>query len=341
MKTTAIALTKFGEASSVFAEISVDLPTLRPSQVLVEAEAFGLNYAEVMARRGLYGDTPPLPAILGYESVGRVVEVGSGVDPVLVGKRVIAFCRFGGYAKHVITESTAIAEIGDYDSGKALALATQYVTAFYMVERTANVQKDEIVLVHAAAGGVGTALIQLCKQKGAIVIAKVSSRDKEKAAKDLGADFTVNYKEFDYENKIVELLDGRKVDVAFNPVGGITVKKDLRSLGSGGRLVLFGGSDLGKAKFGIFSKLNFVRKMGFFTPIVFMMRSKSVCGVNMLRIADDKPLVLQDCLNAVVSKAKRNEISPQVGRVYDWNELRLAHDDMESGKTTGKLVIKC
>ncbi len=339
-QTTALALVKYGEANLAFAEKQITLPALDSKQVLVEVEAFGLNYAEVMARRGLYGEAPPLPAVLGYEVVGKIIEVGAEVNPGLLGKRVLAFCRFGGYAKHVITESHAIAEIGNYDTGKALALATQYVTAHYMVERVANVQAGERVLIHAAAGGVGTALIQLCKRKGAIVYAKVSSTSKEKIVMDLGADVAVNYKTADYEQTLAQRLGDERLDVSFNPVAGATTKKDARLLGSGSRLVLFGGSELGKAKYGIFSKLNFVRKMGLVVPIGLMMRSKSICGVNMLKIADFKPLVLQSCLNEMVQLALNGEIQPQVGKEYSFTELALAHHEMEQGTTTGKLVIK-
>ncbi len=339
MKTKAIALVRHGEATTAFQEIEINLPELSSTQILVEVEAFGLNYAEVMARRGLYGDAPPFPAVLGYEAVGNIVQVGSTLDNSLVGKRVLAFCRFGGYAKHVIVEDFAIAELGDYETGKALALATQYVTAFYMVDRVANVQKGERVLVHAAAGGVGTALIQLCKLRGATVFAKVSSDSKAKLVKEQGADFAVVYTDGDYEQVISNQLNGKKLDVSFNPVAGSTTKKDARLLGSGSRLVLFGGSELGKAKFGIFSKLNFVRKMGLVIPIGLMMKSKSVLGVNMLRIADDKPEVLQSCLNQVVAMAVEGTINPQVGKEYPASELALAHQEMEAGKTVGKLVI--
>ena len=340
MKTKAIALVRHGEATTAFQEIEIILPELSSNQLMVEVDAFGLNYAEVMARRGLYGDAPAFPAVLGYEVVGKIAQVGSSMDSSLIGKRVLAFCRFGGYAKHVIVEAFAVAELGDYETGKALALATQYVTAYYMVERAANVQKGERVLVHAAAGGVGTALIQLCKRKGAIVFAKVSSESKAKLVKDQGADFAVVYTDSDYEETISTQLAGRKLDVSFNPVAGSTTKKDGRLLGSGSRLVLFGGSELGKAKFGIFSKLNFVRKMGIVIPIGLMMKSKSVLGVNMLRIADDKPEVLQNCLLEVVKMAKNGELNPEVGGVYNSSQLAEAHADLEGGKTTGKLVVE-
>jgi len=340
MKTKAIALVRHGEATNAFQEIEINLPEITSNQVLVAVDAFGLNYAEVMARKGLYGDAPPFPAVLGYEVVGTIIETGSNLDISLIGKRILAFCRFGGYAKHVIVEEFAFVELGDYETGKALALATQYVTAYYMVERVANVQRGERVLIHAAAGGVGTALIQLCKRKGAIVFGKVSSNSKAEQIKQQGADEAIVYTTSDYEETISRQLNGKYLDVSFNPVAGSTTKKDARLLGSGSRLVLFGGSELGNARFGIFSKLNFVRKMGLVIPIGLMMKSKSVLGVNMLRIADDKPEVLKTCLQEVVKMAMEGAIYPQVGGIYSAQDLARAHADLESGKTIGKLVIE-
>lgn len=339
MQTEGIHLVKYGEAAKAFERRAFHLPELGDNQLLVEVDSFGLNYADVMARRGLYAEAPPLPAVLGYEVVGTVKKAGKLADQNLVGKRVLAFCRFGGYAKHVITEEHAVAELNGYPSGKALALATQYVTAHYMVDRVSNIRRGEIVLIHAAAGGVGTALIQLCKMRGAKVIAKVSSKSKMNLVMKQGADFAVNYREKDYEQSVREFLKDERVDVSFNPVAGSTVKKDLRLIGSGGRLVLFGASEMGKAPYGIFSKLNFVRKMGFFTPIVYMMRSKSICGVNMLKIADNKPKVLQSCLNEMVEMAQHGEINPEVGNEFPFEKIAEAHQQLEEGKTIGKIVI--
>lgn len=339
-QTEAFHLVKKGNPESAFELRSTTLPELNSKQVLIEVQAFGLNYADVMARLGLYREAPPLPCVIGYEVVGLITEVGSEVDSSLLGKRVVGFCRFGGYAKHVITEEYAVSVIDEMDAGTALSLATQFVTAFYMVHRSANVQAGERVLIHAAAGGVGTALIQLCKMKGAYVVAKVSSKEKETLVRNLGADAVINYKEGDYSEKIAALLGKDRLDVSFNPVAGSTFKKDWGLLGTGGRLVLFGGSELSNGKWGLLSTLNFVRKMGFVVPIGLMMRSKSIIGINMLKIADFKPQVLTQCLNEVVKMVKLGQIQPVVGGVYKQSEFTKAHRLLEEGKTIGKLIIE-
>ena len=340
MKTEAIFLVRKGDAEQAFERRNTELRSLKDQEVRIESEAFGLNYADVMARRGLYREAPPMPCVIGYELVGKVVEVGPSVDPELLGQRVVAFCRFGGYGKHVITWDYAVVPIGDMKAEEAMVLCTQAVTAYYMAEYLTPVHAGEKVLIHAAAGGVGTVLIQLAKRKGAEVFAKIGDESKASLVRELGADHVINYRKSDYADQVSDLLKGDRLDISFNPVAGSTYKSDLKLLGSGGRLVLFGGSELGRAKWGIFSTLNFARKMGMLIPIGLMMRSKNILGVNMLKIADNRPMVLQKCLMDVIELYRQGVIKPQVGGVYAVEDIAKAHDAMESGRTTGKLTVK-
>lgn len=339
MQTQAFQLVKNGEASQAFALNTVQLPALESDDIHIKVSAFGLNYADVMARNGLYKEAPPLPCVLGYEVVGEIVAVGKDVDASEVGKRVVAFCRFGGYAQDVITKSYAYAPIGDLDTGKALCLATQYVTAYYMCNYVNTARKGERALIHAAAGGVGTALLQLLKLQGVETYAKTSSRKKEAYLKAQGADHIIYYTEGDYAELVEKELNGERLDITYNPVAGSTFKKDFALLGSGGRLILFGGSERSGKKWGILSTLNFVRKMGIVIPIGLMMRSKNILGVNMLKVADNKPHVIQHCLTELVSLLKDDKIDPQVGGSYTSSQLAEAHAELESGRTIGKLIV--
>lgn len=332
-------LTRHGKAESAF-ELR-DLPVKVPGsgEVLIEVEAFGLNYADVMARHDLYKEAPPLPAVLGYEVVGFIRQVGEGVNPDLIGKRVVAFTRFGGYARHAVTVASGVSEIGDMPAEEALALSTQFVTAYYMTEYLSPVHAGEKVLIHAAAGGVGTALIQLCKWKNAFVYAKIGSDSKAQLVRALGADVVVNYNESDYRQQVQSHLKQSSLDITFNPVGGSTFKKDMQLLGAGGKLIIFGGSERSGKKWGIFSTLNFVRKMGIVIPVFLMMKSKSILGVNMLKIADEKPEVLAECLQKVVALTKEGVLKPQVGAKFTSDALADAHALLESGRSTGKISV--
>ena len=339
MRSQAYFLHKTGDADKAFDLREFELNDPQAQEVVVEVEAFGLNYADVMARRGLYREAPPFPCVVGYEVVGKVVQCGPEANQDVLDKRVIAFCRFGGYAKHVITNDYAIVEVGDEPAEELMALCTQAVTAYYMAEYLTPVRAIDTVLVHAAAGGVGTILVQLAKLKNATVIAKVGRTEKEQLVRDLGADYVVNYNKSDYAEQIKNLLKGDRIDVSFNPVAGATYKKDMELLGSGGRMILFGASELGGGKWGIFSKLNFLRRMGMLIPVGLMMRSKNVLGVNMLKIADNKPQVLEECLKEVVKLYGDGKLKPQIGGKFKHEDLSKAHAALEEGKTTGKLSI--
>lgn len=334
-----IQLVKYGRAEGAFSFVNAEIQAPLEDEVQIEVERFGLNYADVMARNGLYREAPPLPCVLGYEVVGEIVAVGKNSSPEMIGKRVVAFTRFGGYSQRVNTNYFGVAEIGDYDGNKALCLATQYVTAYYMSHVAIQIQKGDNVLIHAAAGGVGTALIQLLRKKEVNIIAKIGSDEKAPYLTSLGVENIVNYNKGDYEKQVSQLLNGKKLDVSFNPAAGASFKKDWRLLGPAGKLLLFGGSERAGKKWGILSDLNFVRKMGIIIPFTLMGTSKSLIGVNMLRIADHKPNVMKNCLEEVVKQAKEGTLNPIVGEVYPAKNIAEAHAFLGSGKSTGKVTL--
>jgi NADPH:quinone reductase-like Zn-dependent oxidoreductase len=339
MKTQAVVLKGKGKSKEAFEIREVELATIKSDEILIKNEAFGLNYADVMARNGLYKDAPPMPCVIGYESVGIVEEIGSEVDQSILGKRVLAFCRFGAYGRHVITKSNAAFEIGALPSQEVLALCTQAVTAYYMTDILSPIRKGDKVLVHAAAGGVGTILIQLAKRKGAIVIAKVGNAKKFDLVKELGADHVINYRAKDYFTELRNILKGDTIDISYNAVGGATFKKDWKLLGAGGRLFIFGGAALSGGKFGLLSALNFLRKMGLIIPAGLMMSSRSILGVNMLKIADHQPLLMNEALRETIQLYKNQKIKVCVGGVFPVSEIDKAHDLLESGNSTGKISI--
>ena len=337
MKTTGIFLIKNGKSDTAFKKKEYTLPPLKEEEVLIEAEGFGLNYAEVMARNGLYQDCPELPCILGYEAVGTVVE--SKNNKALIGKRVLAFCRFGAYSKHVITKENAIIEINDINCADALALCTQGVTAYYMAHYISPIKKEDRVLIHAAAGGVGSILIQLVKINGGIVYAKVGGSEKEAIAEKLGADYVINYKKNEYTNELTKLLKNKKLDVVYNPVGGSTFKKDFNLLDSGGRIYLYGASELMRNGWKVFNLFRFLKKMGVLLPVKLISSSKSILGINMLRIADNKPKVMQECLVKLMELYDEKLIKPEIEKSFKSSKIVDAHNLLESGKSKGKIVL--
>lgn len=336
----AVVLTRFGNSKESF-QIQ-NKPDVFPGsqQVRIKTEGFGLNFADVMARRGLYRDAPLLPCVLGYDVAGVVDQVGPDVNQDLIGKRVLALTRFGGYAEYALTDYRACVPIpNEMSLTVACALATQYATAYFAAYERANLLIGECVLIHAAAGGVGTALIQLAKAKNCQIVALTGSDDKIPYLQELGVDLVVNYKKSDYVNEIRKWKPGIQFDVVFNSVAGSTFKKDMKMLGVNGRMILYGLAERSGKKFGFFSTLRVVFSMGRIIPVFLMMKTKMVSGVNMLVLADHKPLVLQRCLQQVIELYHQGVLSPKGETPFQVEQIAEAHDLLESGRSKGKIVV--
>ena len=332
----AIYLIKNGNSDIAFEKREIKPIKPADDEIAIKVEAFGLNFADVLSRLGLYKACPPLPTIIGYEVVGKVAEVGSKVLNLSAGDRVIAFTRFGGYTQYAVTKAVAAVKISDnYPTGKALALSTQYTTAYYAAYVAANVREGEKVLIHAAAGGVGTALVQLCKLKNCKIYGTAGSEKKLNYIKEQGVDIAINYRQHDFSTQINENLD-----IVFDSIGGATFKKGYNLLGSGGRTVIYGAATQVDAN-NFFSKLKFALSFGIYHPVGFIMSSRAMIGVNMLHIADDKPEILQYCMQNLVSLAEEGKINPHIAKIYSVNELAQAHADLENRQTMGKIVVKC
>jgi NADPH:quinone reductase-like Zn-dependent oxidoreductase len=330
----AIYLVKNGKPEVAFEKRAIKLAQPQKGEVSIEVEAFGLNFADVVARLGMYRECPPLPTVVGYEVVGRVIKITEGVDHVKEGDRVVAFTIFGGYATHVNTDARAVVKISeDYDTGKALALAVQYCTAYYASHVATNIFEGDKVLVQAAAGGVGTALVQLCKLKGCKVYGTAGSAEKIEYLKNLGVDHPIKYREKEFDAEIKE-----KLDVVFDSIGGKTFKKGLKLLDFGGRMVSFGAASQLEAN-NFFQKVKFGLSFGFYHPVVFIMNSRTLAGVNMLKIGKHKPEILQYCMQNVVKLAEEGKINPHVGGMYSIDQLNEAHIALETRATIGKVGV--
>lgn len=338
----AIVLQKHGTPGKAFSLEEREVPEPRPHEILIRSAASGINFADIMARKGLYRDAPPLPCILGYEVAGTVAATGSDVEGFKEGQRVLAFTRFGGYAGYAISlpEATiALPESIDFTS--ATALATQYCTAWYAAHEATNIRLGDRVLVEAASGGVGTALVQMAKQAGCIVYGTTGSEHKLEYLSSLGVDVPVHFSSVhEYKNNLQEALKGERLDVVFNSTGGRYFKAGQKLLGSGGRMVCFGGAERMQYGGGLLPTLRFLWHYGLFHPIMLLVKSQGVLGVNMLRIADHRPEVLQRCLQGVMQYAEKGIFTPHIDEVFAPADIATAHRKIEERKAKGKVVIE-
>src|SRR6059036_74932 len=261
-------------------------PTPAPGQALVRVRATGVNFADMMARLGLYPDAPPRPCVVGYEVAGTVERLGPGADGALAaGQRVIALTRFGGYAEAVVVPAAQLFPMParmSFEEGAAIPV--NYLTAVLMLRHFGNVKRGERVLVHAAAGGVGMAAIQLCKIAGAEVIGTASAA-KHPQLREAGVAHAIDYRTQDFEQEVKRVTGGRGVDIVLDATGAFS--KSYRCLAPLGRLVMFGFS---QAATGMtpswLSVLPKYLTIPWFHPARLMNENKAVIGVNLGHLWD-------------------------------------------------------
>jgi len=333
-------LIKYGPADNAFEIREVINPKPNSNQILIKVEAFGLNFADVMARLGLYKGAPPLPALLGYDVVGHVEKIGTDVKNIRVGDRVTALTRFGGYAEYALAEKGVTNKIPEtIAAGEAVALATQYCMAYLLSHEIIPLQENDKVLIHAAAGGVGTALTQMALNKKCIIFGTCSSQEKTEYLRKNGVHHPINHQKKDFAKTIKTIIGNDGLDAVFNPVGGKSLKQGFRLLGAGGRLAAYGLSSMNQTK-SIFGKLRVLAQSGIYHPVQFLITSKGMIGVNMLKIGEQKPEKIARVMKAVIDLHEEGILKPRVGGEFSIDGLAEAHTFLESRKSTGKIVIK-
>lgn len=238
----AIQFKQYG-SPDVLRVINLARPVPKKKDVLIKVEAIGVNYADTARREGAYVVDTPLPFIPGSEVAGEVVELGEEVEGIKVGMKVVTLLgshRATGYAEYTLADSRGLIPLPDgVDLKQAAALPLQGLTAYHILKTMGRIEKGETVVVHAAAGGVGTLAVQLAKKFGANVIATASSDEKLAIAKRLGADVLINYTEAGWQNKVMEETK-HGADVILEMVGGSIFYDSLHCLAPFGRLVFYG-----------------------------------------------------------------------------------------------------
>ena len=334
----AIYIVKHGSADEAFEFRETPKPVPKPGEVLVKVEGFGLNFADVMARKGMYKDAPPMPSLIGYDVCGIVERVGNTVTDIAEGDRVTAMTRFGGYAEYAITDARAVSKIPDnINPAEATALTTQYCTAYYCAAEMVNLFAGDKVVIHSAAGGVGAGLLQYAKHIGCEIFATTGSDSKVDLIKQMGADHVINTAKVEFDDYIEEATKGEGVDVIFDAVGADFIRRGIKILAPGGRIVCYGAAQMSDSN-NIFFQLSKAVQFGIYHPAIFMMSSKSLIGVNMLKIADGKPLVMKRCLQNVVRLVEEGVFKPQGGKIFKATDIAEAHKFLESRKSIGKVV---
>jgi NADPH:quinone reductase-like Zn-dependent oxidoreductase len=306
-------------------------PQPGPDQVRIRVRAAGVNFAELMARRGLYPDAPKLPFVPGYEVAG---EIDAGPSH-RIGQRVLALTRFGGYSDVVVVPARFAIEIPPRMSfAEAAAIPVNWLTAWHMLVELCNVKRGQIVLVHAAAGGVGTAAVQICRRAGAEVIGTASG-SKHARLRELGLTHAIDYRTQDFEAEVKRITSGRGVHVVLDAIGGASIKKGWRCLAPTGKLVVFGASSVMQGPVGMLAS---VLQMTPFWPLKVMRENKALIGVNVGRLWSQEDLLTSE-LRAILQGIAEGAFRPIVDAEVPLAEARRAHERLERRENFGKVVL--
>lgn len=313
-------------------------PVAGPGEVRIRVKAAGLNFAEIMARMGLYPDAPKLPTVMGYEVAGEIDQVGAGVD-LRPGTRVCALTRFGGHSDTVVVPALQVAEIpATLSWEKAAAVPVVYATAWLMLIYLGNLKRGERVLIHAAAGGVGQAALQICKWKGAEVIG-TASPSKHQRLREAGVAHCIDYTTQDFEAEVMRVTQGQGVDIVLDAVGGKSFAKSYRVLRPLGRLFMFGGSSFAPGQ-GLNPLAIAKAFIGLpkFKPFQMMDVNKGVFGVNLGHLWD-RTAELQGMLKEILDKVADGTFDPVVDQVFSFADAARAHERMKGRQNFGKVVL--
>ena len=335
----AIWITKAGGPEVLEVREAAD-PVPGPGQVRVRVKAAGLNFAEVMARQGLYPDAPKTPFVAGYEAAGVIDAVGDGVTGLTAGMRVMAMSRFGAHADTLVTSSQLVVPIPDAMTfEEAAAVPVNYITAYHMLFRVANLRPGSKVLVHMAAGGVGIAALQLCRTVPGVITFGTTSASKHDAVRAQGCDHPIDYRSADYGEEIRRLTSGKGVDIILDALGGKDWKKGMELLRPAGLLIAFGFANMASGeKKDYLNLVSQVVQIPIFTPLGLMNDNRGIAGVNIGHLWDELDLLNEE-LGAVLDLYKAGKIKPQVSDVVPFDRAADAHRIIQSRKNIGKVVL--
>ena len=312
----AIQITEFG-GPEVLTPADVPEPTASEGQIRLTVAAAGVNYADTHQSENSYLAPATLPLIPGAEVVGTTDD----------GRRVVALLEGGGYAEYAVAwEPLAFDLPDDVTDGAALALVLQGTTAWHLLRTCAHLAEGESVVVHAAAGGVGSLAVQLAKRWGAgRVIAVASSAEKRDLAMDLGADVAVDAREPELKEALIAANGGRRVDIVLEMVGGRTFDASLAAMAPFGRLVTYGMASREAAK-----------------PIAsgqLLRHSTAVIGFWLAHCFADPARYLAPAMAELLALVRSGELRPILGGTYPMSQAHRAHEDLRARRTTGKLVL--
>jgi NADPH:quinone reductase-like Zn-dependent oxidoreductase len=333
----AILLRKSGPPETLRVETVPD-PVAGEGEVLIRVRAAGVNFADVLARQGLYPEAPPRPFIPGYESAGTVESLGPGVEGFRVGDRVLAYHLQGGYAELVTAGADRVFKIADdLPFQSAVVLPLNYGTAYIALYRTGPVEPGMRVFIHAAAGGVGLAAVDLSRRAGLEMTGAAGTHFKRARLISAGVKHVVSSRYLRVDRVTQGLYSGPAYDIVLDSVGGRSIREGLKSLRPGGRVVSLGVG--GMSGGGLPGAIRYVLTSPRIRFLDLLQSSVGLHGVNLRQLMRNPDLV-RAVMETLLAWCAKGEIRPEPGRVVSLEDAGLAHRMLEKRSNVGKIVIR-
>ncbi|MBO6522955.1 MAG: zinc-binding dehydrogenase [Balneolaceae bacterium] len=321
-----------------------EVPDLSPGddELLIQVKAAGLNFADILARKGQYPDGPKTPCVMGYESSGIVKEVGSTINKDWVGKEVIVLSKFKGQASQVVVKEFLVFEKPKQLSFvEAASIPVTYLTAWALMVVMGGLKKGESILIHNAGGGVGLAQLDIAQHLGAVSYGTASER-KHEFLKKRGLDYAIDYRNKDWFTELMKLTDNKGVELVTDPLGGKEWKKSYKALRATGRLGMFGVSVASKSPSGgLGAKLELIKAvlaMPTFKPISLLDKNRGVFGVNLGHLWHETEKTIS-WMHKILDGVEDGWVRPHVDKTFPLEEAAEAHRYIEERKNIGKVVL--
>lgn len=333
-----IVISRYGAADVLVAQ-EVPTPAPGPGEVRIAVRAAGVNFADILARVGLYPDAPKPPVVVGYEVAGVVDTVGTGVTRVHAGDRVVALTRFGGYSTHVVVPDAFVFPLPPaLSDSEGAALPVNYLTAIVALYRMANLTAGETVLIHGGGGGVGIAAIQLARLRRARIFATASS-GKHAALHAFGVEHVIDYRKVDVLREVRRLTNNRGVDVVMDPIGGSSFTTSYRLLAPLGRLIIFGVSAVSRGdRRNWWHAAKTILQMPKFKPLSLINHNRGVFGLNLAHLWDERGH-LTSAMHLLLQEVSAERLMPIVAKTFPLERAADAHRFMQSRANIGKIVL--
>lgn len=333
-----VVVTRYGAPEVLqLQELATQAPG--PGQVRIRVRAAGVNFADVLARMGVYADAPKLPFVPGYEVAGYVDAVGADVTSFVDGDHVLALTRFGGYADFVVAPVSQVFRVPPGMSDpEAAAMPVSYITAALALDKLAHVAAGETVLVHSVGGGVGIAATQLARVRGATIIGAASSH-KHQALRALGVEFVIDPRSTNVEVEVRRITKGRGADIILDPNGGTSFGMSYRMLAPLGRLIMYGMSSAVPGERRNWLQILWtLRRMPCFRPLSLINKNRGVFGLNLAHLWGEQHQ-LHALMEMLLGECRAGRLQPIVANTFPLADAPAAHRFVQSRLNVGKVVL--